>query len=250
MPKGRKRIPATGSLDLPYFNVGEIPWSDVEAVCGKNFPESDRREIHRCVWAYFANLSVETEATSAAYISELFQGLLHHAHGLVALAEKHLPGLGRPASEVDLEALRALDFGTTSDDADLSSSLRSAAQACSGIIRALEQNSVYAAVTQTDPKVVALAHFLAEAISGATRKRARASIGHQRTPTALEYWRWGLRLSAKSPVLADLASGVLPEPIGQDPLTGLTEWQAQEITQHQVQHAWSVARDLGLIPEE
>lgn len=250
MPKGRKRIPATGSLDLPYYKAEEIPWSEVEAACGQDFSESDRREIHRCACAYFANLSVETEATSAACISELYQGLSNHANGLVALAEKHLPGLRRTALEEDLEALRALDQSTTSDCADLFSSLRSAAKACSGIIRALEQNSVYAAVTQTDPKVVALAHFLAEAISGATRKRARASIGHQRTPTALEYWRWGLRLSTKSPVLAYLASGVLPEPIGQDPLTGLTEWQAQEITQHQVQHAWSVARKLGLIPEE
>lgn len=199
---------------------------------GKVFCEQARNEIHRCTVRYSAYTDFAKGAAPAAEVRKLQEKFLEHAQGLVDLADKYRPADGTRCSVDDETAFLAVALSSTKENFDMTSTLKGLVGPCRAIVDALSDNQMQYDETSMSPEVVGLAHFIAEALKAATRKRARAAEGHKKTATAYDYHRWGLHLGAKSKDLRAFAAAVLDRPV----------------TKNQIRHAFEVAREQDLLP--
>lgn len=232
MARSTKRIAVSGKADMPYWKTEDMPWANIEAATGVTFCVSYRHEIFRCVSVAFAQRSVSVDAASAKEVEALRKRILGAAGELVAIAQQYRPGGAHTKIDEAESVFLGVALPSSAPDFDLTTALAQAAPACAEMVRGLSAPTVAGVETAQDPDVIALAYFIAEAAKGARLKPARTREPGMPPgkPTAFEFHRWGLHLSPKGKDIPALASVVL----------------GRAITKTQVQHAFGVARDLGL----
>lgn len=233
MAKSTKVVQATAPFTGFLYNAAnDMPWEKIEATMGKVFCEQARNEIHRCTACYSAHTDFVRGAAPAAEVRKLQKKFLEHAQGLVDLADKYRPKTGPRCSEDDETVFLAVALSSTKKNFDLTSTMKDLDGPCRAIVDALSDKKMNYDESAQYAEVVGLAHFIAEALKGATRKRARAAEGGKKPATAYDYHRWGLHLGAKSKDLRAFAAAVLDRPV----------------TKNQIRHAFEVAREQDLLP--
>lgn len=236
MARSTNRIAVAGALDQPYGQAAELPWPDIEAATGVKFSDEDKREIFQCACLAFAHRSVAKDAASTKEVEALRKRIMSAAGELVAIAQQYRP-VGKHAESDEAESVfLGVALSSPAPDFDLTKSLMQAASGCEEILRGLSASVIEGVETAQDPDVIALAYFIAEAVKGATTQPARTREAGMppEKPTAFELHRWGLHLSPKGGDIPEFATKVLGRPV----------------THNQVQHAFKVARDFGLIERQ
>lgn len=241
MARSTKRVPVTGKVGPNYWTVDAMPWADIEEQTGVNFSEESRREIHWCTYWALAERDVASSSPTSGDVDALRAQIIHHATAILEITRKYRTPEGLPlvtGGQLVDETAEATYVGvalTTGDPTfKLTKHLLAAAAACEDLANGLAKPRSTEHDTARSPDVVSLAHFVALAIKGATRTRARTTPGYQKKPTAFEHRRWGLHLSAKAGHLPALCSAIFQG----------------EVTQGQIQHAFATAQELGLIERQ
>ena len=237
MARTTKRFAVTGEVKQNYWQVADMPWDKIERQTGHKFSQRARQEIHTFAYRALAEYDVAVTAPRARDVDELRNKIIHHAKEIVAITKRYRTPEGLPLVKGS-ELLNAEDeavflgVALSSNDPtfDLTRKLVTAAAVCEDLANGLFQPQVKEYEQSLQPDVVLLAYFIGWSIQGATRRRAKASVGHMKKPTALEYRRWGLHLSAKTGDLPALCSAIF----------------GRDVTQTQVQHAFVVAKELSL----
>ena len=234
MAKRSQKITASWPLDMLYWSVDDMPWDAIEDVAGREFTSAERDEVFICTQGYSIMYGKISDSAPKRKVDELRGRLLRHTDALIELADYYRPSEGPyPVSETEESVFFALQAIAGPDGFNLTESLRRAAESLrelqSGlsVTRTEDEDDMK---TQEDPEAVGLAGFVAYCLDGADKRPAKTSPGYLEEPSAVEYHRWGLHLSAQRGDLADFASAVFN----------------REVSQGQVQHAFKVMREKNL----
>jgi hypothetical protein len=216
-----------------------MPWEDIEKQTGKKFSDADRQEIHSIASEAMAEYHVAVGAPRANDVEALRKEIIQYAKGIVEITKRYRTPEGRPLTK-DGELISSRDeavflgLALSSNDPtfDLTGQLIAAAAACEDLHTDLSKIK-YKHETSLTPASVLLAYFIGLSVKGAdqTPARTREEGLPPDKPTAFEFHRWGLHLSAQTGDLPAFCSAIFE----------------REVTQMQVQHAFVVARNLGLI---
>ena len=241
MAKSIKRIAVTGEVWSNYWHVDDVPWEDIEGRTGHQFSESDREEIRAIASQALAQYDVAFGAPSASEVEALRNEIIQHSKDIVAITRRYRTPEGLPVTKNGgLENSRNenvfLGLALSSDDHSfsLTDQLIDAAAACEDLVTDLSKIRIEEHEPALKPDVVLLAWFIGLSVQGANQSPARASVGYLNKPTAFEHRRWGLHLSGKTGDLPIFCSAIFQ----------------RKFSQNQVQHAFVVARELGLIERQ
>lgn len=243
MAKGTKRIAVTGEVRPNYQYFTDLPWEDVEKQTGREFSEADRKEIHAIVNHALAEYDVAVSAPSAKEVEALRNEIIEHSRDIVAIAKRYRTPEGLPLTkdgELKNSTNEAVFLGLalSSDDPtfSLTKQLIDAAAACEDLATDLSKIRTNEHERALKPDVVLLAYFIGQSVQGADRKPARTRREGLplEKPTAFEFHRWGVHLSPQTGTLPAFTSAIFK----------------RAVTQMQVQHAFVVARNLGLIEQQ
>ena len=233
MAKSPRRLAVMGNPDAQrYWRVEDLPWDEIERRTNLQFSPEDREEIFQCTFAAESERCVSIgDVARAKDVESYAQALKTHAKALAELAGPYAHNAGTFLGDKSEAQFQALSLAIRDPDFDLGQTLRQITEASEKLVTGLEIIDFQGLVTERDPLVIELAHFIADVRQGATRAPARKNPGYLKEPTVFEYHRWGLHLSEESRQFAEFVSAIL----------------TRKVTCQQLQHALTAAKEMGLI---
>ena len=232
MARGKSVVGSIGRTDTPYSHVEDVPWADLERKINTKLSAKDRHEICQCMVVSALHRNVARDGAPAKKVAELRDKILAHVDGLLSILQTARADGGELRDESTESLLHALNLSARSSPIDIGHELLQLVPIAANIKAALASAEIEPVTSAHEPDVIGLAHFISEAVKGADSTPAKTSPGYLSTPSALEHRRWGLLLSPKN--------GALPELV--------TTMLRREVSRGQVQHAFAVAKELGLLP--
>lgn len=197
MPKGQTRYLVSADPNWLYNSPDELPWEEIQRVAGKTFSLEERKEIFGCTIPYSTELSFLDAGSATKEVVNLKCRILRHAEEAIEIAKTY-NAFDRATDQTDVKQKALIDLmlmnARPGDPFHLMEELRDAADTARRIIDGLEAEPVIRyESTSRQARPVALAHFIANALRGASRRPARsAKLG------AYEYRRWGIPIGPRS----------------------------------------------------